>query len=424
MKRIFALLLAAVLLLALCPCVGAANDYALLYDATEAMDSDAMSLLADTMKSLSDTYQIEIRADIVRDLEEYTIEEYADLFYQQYEYGYGTDKDGLYLMIYVTENDGDLEFEDYCIYFGGSWVNSADALALKDQLTALDTWLCPEAWQDSLENDKANCIEALTYFASAFGQQLKEDTASSRFVLDEANILTADQRDKLEQLGNEIAEAYPCNVYAVTVNDFTDISDAGMFEAAEQYYIQNGLGSGTENNGLMLMLSMNDRDYAIVAYGSYGHMAFTDYGKNLLEDHFLDDFRDNDWFGGFSDLFTDSRDFLEKAAAGTPVDYYPGQREPIKRFTFLSVLIGLLIGALVSLIVGGALKAKMRSVAIATTAANYLTQDGVQLTGVSDTYAYSTQTRRKIPDSNSTRSGGGGGTHINSSGFSGHSGKF
>ena len=432
MKRLFALLLAAVLLLALCPSVSAANDYDLLYDATETMDSEAMTLLADTMKTLTDTYHIEIRADIVRDLEEYTIEEYADLFYQQYNYGYGNNKDGLYLMIYATVDDNDLTFEDYYVYFGGSWAASEDALTIKEQLSALNTWLCSEAWQGSLEDDKNSCIAALTYFASVFGQQLKEVSAedrsedrSYRFIMDEAGILTSDQCNQLEQLGKEISEAYPCNVYAVTVNDFSEITSAGMFEAAEQYYIQNGLGSGTEKNGLMLMLSMNDRDYAIIAYGSYGHMAFTDYGKNMLEDHFLDDFRDNDWFGGFSDLFTDSRDFLEKAAAGTPVDYYPGQREPIKRFTFLSVLIGLLIGALVSLIVGAALKAKMRSVAIAATAENYLSQEGVHLTGASDTYAYSTQTRRKIPEPSSSRSGGGGGgTHINSSGFSGHSGKF
>lgn len=425
MKRLFALLLTAILLLALCPCVSAANDFELLYDATETMDSEAMTLLADTMKNLSDTYQIEIRADIVRDLEKYTIEEYAELFYQQYDYGYGANKDGIYLMIYATANDdNDLTFGDYCVYFGGSWANSEKALAIKEQLSALDTWLCTEAWQDDLEQDKTNCIAALTYFNSVFGQQLK-GLISYEFILDEANILTSTQRDQLEQLGEEISASYPCNVYAVTVDNFADISTAGMFEAAEQYYITNGLGSGTEKNGLMLMLSMDDRDYAILAYGSYGHMAFTDYGKTVLEDNFLDNFRDNDWFGGFSDLFSDSKEFLQKAAAGTPVDNYPVQREPVKRFSFTSVLIALLIGALVSLIVSASLKAKMRSVAQAATAENYLTQEGVHLTAASDTYAYSTQTRRRLPESNSNRSGGGGGgTHINSSGFSGHSGKF
>ncbi len=423
MKKLLTLFLSLVLLLALCPCTNAANDGNLLYDATECMDSEAIALLADTMEKLSDIYQIEIRADIVQNLDNNTIEEYAALSYQQYGYGCGSNKDGILLMIYATKNDSDLTFEDYCVYFGGSWANSEDALAIKSQLTKLDTWLCSEAWQGSIENDKVSCISALTYFISVFGQQQKEAN-SNQFVLDEANILTPEQRGKLEQLGKEISETYPCNVYAVTMNNYSDINPAGMFEAAEQYYIANGLGSGTEKNGLMLMLSMDDRDYAILAYGSYGHMAFTDYGKSVLEENFLDNFREDDWFGGFTDFFTDSNEFLQKAAAGTPVDNYPTQRKPMKRFSMISIFIGLLIGFLVALILSAVLKAKMRSVAKAATAENYLTQDGVHLTVRNDTYAYSTQTRRRIPESNSNRSGGGGGTNMNSSGFSGHSGKF
>ncbi len=423
MKKLITFMLAALLLLALCPWASAANDYTLLYDATESMDAEAMTLLADTMKTLSDTYHIQIRADIVQDLENYTIAQYAELFYRQYDYGYGDSKDGIYLMIHATKNEDNLDFGGYTVYTGGSWAGSANALAITEQLSELDTWLCADAWQGALETDKMNCIAALTNFASVFGQQFKEDT-SFHFVLDEANILTADQRNQLEQLGKEISETFPCNVYAVTVESFSDLNAAGMFEAAEQYYLTNGLGSGTEKNGLMLMLSMADRDYAILAYGSYGHMAFTDYGKTVLEENFLDNFRENDWFGGFFDLFSDSKQFLQKAAAGTPVDNYPSQREPIKRFSFLSVFIGLVIGALVSLIVGAALKAKMRSVAVAATAQSYLTTEGVHLTGSSDTFAYSTQTRRPIPQPTSNRTGGGGGTHINSSGFSGHSGKF
>lgn len=60
-----------------------------------------------------------LHVDIVDDLENYSISDYAALFYDQYGYGVGDDQDGAVLMIYVVDQGGTIDFMDYCIYTRG-----------------------------------------------------------------------------------------------------------------------------------------------------------------------------------------------------------------------------------------------------------------------------------------------------------------
>ena len=55
---------------------------------------------------------------------------------------------------------------------------------------------------------------------------------------------------------------------------------------------------------------MAERDYSLIAYGSDAHYAFTDYGKTVLENGFLDDFRRDDWNSGFSDYISGCEQLL------------------------------------------------------------------------------------------------------------------
>jgi uncharacterized protein len=53
------------------------------------------------------------------------------------------------------------------------------------------------------------------------------------------------------------------------------------YEYAKSVYQENALGYGTEKSGIILMLSMTDRNYALIAYG-YGNTVFTDHGRDIL----------------------------------------------------------------------------------------------------------------------------------------------
>ena len=173
------------------------------------------------------------------------------------------------------------------------------------------------------------------------------------------------------------------------------------------------LGYGPEKNGLLLMLSMAERDYALVTYGSVTHRAFTDYGQDYLSDQFLDNFRNGDWAGGFRDYLDTSAWLLEQAKNGTPYDVNTAPRG----FNPLIIVIPLVLALAVCLV----LTAQMKTAKRKTEAGDYMVQGGAKMRVVQDIFTHRTVTRQVIQSENK---GGGGGTTINARGFSGKSGKF
>ena len=264
------------------------------------------------------------------------------------------------------------------------------------------------------------------------------DRAAGYHVYDEADLLSDSEWSSLEKAASDISERYKCDLYIVTVNDFTDYTDDyDVLTAAQNIYEQMDFGYGTGRDGQMLLLSMDDRDYALIAYGDFGNQAFTDYGKDLVIDAFLDDFRRNDWYGGFSDYLDECEYLLREASNGTPVDilipddpvgpdyhYKPTWKDYAERYLFM-----LLPSSLASLIVCSILRSKSKTVHIATEANRYVDR-GLRLFNSNDMFLHRSQTRRRIEtDRTSFHSSGGGGSHyggttVNSSGFSGKSGKF
>ena len=182
----------------------------------------------------------------------------------------------------------------------------------------------------------------------------------------------------------------------------------------------------------MLLLSMEDRDYALIAHG-YGNTAFTDYGKDRLSDEFLDNFRRNDWYGGFADYVSYAGELLELSRGGEPLDvnspgaggghpsFFRGLRERLGMFGTIVVIA--VVSALIALIVCSIEKRNMKSVKKAESAEFFAVPGSMKLTVSEDRFTHVTETRVKV-ESDDDHHGGGGGTHINSGGFSGKSGKF
>lgn len=254
--------------------------------------------------------------------------------------------------------------------------------------------------------------------------------AAEGYVYDEAGILTGSERDALESRAAEVSEAYDCAVYIVTVSDYRKYGSGTVRSVAESIFEENGFGLGAEGSGVMLLLSMEDRDYALIAHG-YGNIAFTDYGKERLEEEFLDDFRRDDWYQGFADYISYSGAMLEQARSGEPLDVYPsggggphrgGLRGRLG--VFGSILVIVLVPALIALIVCTILKRNMKSVKKAEKADFFAVPGSMQLRISEDRFTHITQTRVKVESDSDHHGGGGGGTSVNSRGFSGRSGKF
>ena len=260
----------------------------------------------------------------------------------------------------------------------------------------------------------------LSLSAAAFADSATETLEN--YVSDAAGLLTDQQQQTLEAAARAASEKHACGIYVITIGDFRDFGFSSVDACAEAFYNHYQLGLGNERNGILLLLSMNDRDYALKAYGGGAHEAFTDYGSYRLSDSFIRYFRQNDWYGGFADYINNAEDFLTRAAAGNPVDVPQNQNTGLSSGVKTAMIIG--IPALIAFGSCEGMKRKMKPVKQAAFADDYLLQGGIHLDVKKDVFVNRSVTRTVIRTERSSGGGGGGGTTINSGGFSGHSGKF
>ena len=85
-------------------------DHGSTYTAIDALDSERFTTQGEvTLPTLSNQFALGLHVDIVDDLEDYSISDYAALFYDQYGYGSGAEQDGVLLMIYATDQGGTVD---------------------------------------------------------------------------------------------------------------------------------------------------------------------------------------------------------------------------------------------------------------------------------------------------------------------------
>jgi len=239
------------------------------------------------------------------------------------------------------------------------------------------------------------------------------------YVTDTVGMLSQEQVEAFESFAQQTAEEYGCGIYLIVVNDYRDYENTSdIYTAAMNIYERYGLGCGDGSNGVLLLMSMSERDYALATYGELTHRAFTDYGQDALCNSFLEYFRSNDWAGGFSAYFENSRWLLEQAENGTPYDV-PADR-PVSEGG--SGILAVPIACIVALVICLIFKGQMKTAVSKTEANDYIGRNGVRMTITRDSFIRRSQVRQVI-ETDSHRSGGGG-TSINSRGFSGRSGKF
>ena len=133
-------------------------------------------------------------------------------------------------------------------------------------------------------------------------------------VTDTAGLLSESEIMLLEKMAESVSQKYGVGVYIVTVEDYRDFHSEGVYKATYTIYHQYTMGVGPNRDGIMLLLSMADRDWAMFCYGSRCEYAFNSYGQEKLEKVFLDNFGEDDWYGGFEDYVKECRVYLEKAA--------------------------------------------------------------------------------------------------------------
>lgn len=236
-----------------------------------------------------------------------------------------------------------------------------------------------------------------------------EDTEAEYYVYDNAELLNSEEDRSLERYAKSISDQYNCGVYIVTADAMAgdDINE----EADTVYHEIYKLGVGDDKDGIMLLLCMAGRDYAILTNGDWAETAFSTYATGQLEKTFLDDFADDQWYNGFYDYLDTCSEYLELAESGHPISAPKGR-------AFLIILgISALAAGIITLI----LNSKMKSVHTAVQAAAYKAGT-LNLTDRRDHYTHTTTTTRIIEKSSS--SSGSSSVSTTSHGSTVRSGKF
>lgn len=233
--------------------------------------------------------------------------------------------------------------------------------------------------------------------------------ADMDYVADIADILSYDEWDELEQRAAQISQCLGCGVYVVTVDNYKDYGTGNVYDVTTQIYndTENNFGIGNNRDGIILLLSMYERDYALFVHGEQAEYAFNEYGQEQLEKVFLDDFKEDDWFNGLSDYLDTCSEYLEKAADGKPV-----RKSPV-----FHIMCAIGVSMFLALVVCMVQKNKMKTVHKKVEADAYASSS-VTITGRHDQFTHMMETRHRIEsssDSSNSESGGGG---------SGRSGKF
>ena len=229
-----------------------------------------------------------------------------------------------------------------------------------------------------------------------------------RYVFDLSDVLTYEEWETLEDRAEALSERYGCGVYAAIVDDYAEYGNGDVEDVAGQIYAGSDMGYGEQFDGVLLLLSLGERDYALYAFGDLGETAFNSYARSQLEEAFLPSFGDDDWAGGIAAYLSEAEVLLAQAESGSPA-----KESPVK-----GILTAVGISCVISLIVCLVLKGKMKSVRRGTEAHEYVAPGSIHITDGYERFTHTTETRRTIEKESSSSSSG------SSSGGSVSSGKF
>lgn len=241
-------------------------------------------------------------------------------------------------------------------------------------------------------------------------------------LVDEAGLLSEEESSTLINKLEEISQRQKNEVAVVTVNSL----EGKTAEAyADDYYDYNGYGYGENDDGLLLLVSMGEREWAVTTYGYCHTVAFTDAGLDYISSEFRRKLSSGEYAKAF-DCFAGLRDdFLTQAATGEPydVDNMPkGKVSPFWLYTDLVVAFFISFG-----IVKGKAR-NLKSVKKQESAKAYERGGSLSLRRSTDSFVNRIVTQKTIRNEKNSSSGSSGGSssHISSSGRShgGTSGKF
>lgn len=242
-------------------------------------------------------------------------------------------------------------------------------------------------------------------------------------LVDEADVLTDEEEAEVLAVLDEVSERQQFDVVIATVNDYEqeDVANAAM-----DYYDYNGFGFGDDNDGIILYLSMGDRELHLTGTG-FGIQAFTDFGREKLIEEIKPEMGEDDFYAAFMEYAALCDDYITQAKSGDPYDIHNLTEEEsmsdklLKAGLIFAFL--LLVSCAVSKIITERAVKKHLSVQQAAHAREYVRSGSFQVPYQRDIFMHSAISKRYNPkNDDDSRSGGGGSTITRGSSGVSHSG--
>lgn len=258
----------------------------------------------------------------------------------------------------------------------------------------------------------------------------KTPDTSTTYVFDQTGTLSSDEIHTLNSKCDAISNKIQVGIYLEFIDSMMDESDIEVLN--EKIYQEEHRGLTNASSGLQLLVSKSERRYDILAYGK-GNEIFTDYGKDQAAEKLIEQLRDDNYYFGFLsyldqvdyevDYYLQSLNQQDETHQEGPIAFDVGNDPKNHKDPKEDIPLYFLGSFLLSFGITMFLKGRMNTTKKATNANYYINQDGLQLTSAQDYYIMTTTTRTYSPINKDNNSSGGG-TSINSGGFSHSSGSF
>ena len=228
----------------------------------------------------------------------------------------------------------------------------------------------------------------LVFSLLTMGVSAVEDT---QYIWDKAQLLTSTEASRLSENATRLAAKYNMDVVILTVDS---IGSATPKSYAENFYDSMGYA----DDGILLLLSMEERDWYICTTGRAMEI-FTKKGIDRMGDEFVPYLSEGDYYTGFVTFLGLIPDYIRAFEEGTAVG---------EEFDFTGLLISLALGVIVALITVVIMRSGMNTAKQRRSATEYVKAGSFDLHQHMDFFLYSRVSKTaKSSSSSGSRSGGG-----------------
>lgn len=270
----------------------------------------------------------------------------------------------------------------------GDIVDAEAAHWLRDVYDATDTYIA--GVEDFI-------CAAAEYFAPATttveASHLPEMTGSGEYLLfDEADLLTDGEETVLTGKLNSLSKKYNAQLIVATI---ASLDGADIDEFVNYLYDSMGFGYGENHDGVLLLVSMDPRQYRILSNGFAGDAI----GSGKIEkigDAFRSDLSAGNYAAAFGTFADECGYYLDGHINGYPFNF--------GRNILVCLIIGIVAGVVVALV----LKGQLKTVRKQNQAHNYIRSGSMNVSVRNDVFLYRDVTKTKKASSSSSSGSSGG----------------